>query len=155
MVQKSSLAFDKVSELDQMGILYQTESFLPACISLVHKLQYTSRDRDNSRHVRTHEKNSLRCVHRLGTIIQSIFRAQSAAGIRLNFWKWCGESRYPGALSPVMKTFVPPFLPTRLTAPGSPRMNIGQLWKVNNNRITSNFCALSPTWSEKNPRICL
>ena len=38
MVQKSSLAFDKVSELDQMGILYQTESFLTACISLVHKL---------------------------------------------------------------------------------------------------------------------
>ena len=37
MVQKSSLAFDKVSELDQMGILYQTESFLTACISLVHE----------------------------------------------------------------------------------------------------------------------
>ena len=37
MVQKSSLAFDKVSELDQMGILYQTESFLTACIYLVHK----------------------------------------------------------------------------------------------------------------------
>ena len=122
MVQKSSLAFVKVSELDQMGILYQTESFLPACISLVHKLQYTSRDRDNSRHVRTHEKNSLRCVRRLGTIIQSIFCAQSRAGIRLKFWKWSGESRYPAALSSVIKTFVPPFLPTRLTAPGSPRM---------------------------------
>ena len=122
MVQKSSLAFDKLSELDQMGILYQTESFLTACISLVHKLQQTSRDRDNSRHVRTHEKNSLRCVRRLGTIIQSIFCAQSGAGIRLNFWKWSGESRYPGALSSVMKTFVSPFLPTRLTAPGSPRM---------------------------------
>ena len=38
MVQNSSLAFDKVSELDQMGILYQTEGFLTACISLVHKL---------------------------------------------------------------------------------------------------------------------
>ena len=122
MVQKSSLAFVKVSELDQMGILYQTESFLTACISLVHKLQQTSRDRDNSRHVRTHEKNLLRCVRRLGTIIQSIFCAQSGAGIRLNFWKWSVESRYPGALSPVIKTFVPPFLPTRLTAPGSPRM---------------------------------
>jgi len=32
------LAFDKVSELDQMGIIYQTESFLTACISLVDKL---------------------------------------------------------------------------------------------------------------------
>ena len=29
------VAFDKVSELDQMGILYQTESFLTAYISLV------------------------------------------------------------------------------------------------------------------------
>ena len=38
MAQKSSLAFDKLSELDQMGMLYQTESFLTACISLVHKL---------------------------------------------------------------------------------------------------------------------
>ena len=37
MVQKSSLAFDKVSELDQMGILYRTERFLSACIYLVHK----------------------------------------------------------------------------------------------------------------------
>ena len=32
------------------------------------------------------------------------------------------ESQYLGALSPVMKTFVPPFLPTRMTAPGPPRM---------------------------------
>ena len=47
------------------------------------------------------------------TMIQNIFCAQAGAGIRLNFWKNFGESRYPGALSPV------------LTAPGSPRM--GQL----------------------------
>ena len=38
MVQKSSHAFDKVSEFDQIGNLYQTESFLTACISLVHKI---------------------------------------------------------------------------------------------------------------------
>ena len=43
--------------------------------------------RDNSRRVRTHEKNSGETVCRLGTIIQSIFCAQSGAGIRLNFWK--------------------------------------------------------------------
>ena len=43
--------------------------------------------RDNSRRVRTHEKNSGETVRRLGTIIQSIFCAQSGAGIRLNFWK--------------------------------------------------------------------
>ena len=41
MVQKSALAFDKVSELDQMGILYQTESFLTACISLVQAVIVT------------------------------------------------------------------------------------------------------------------
>ena len=91
-------------------------------MTTTHNLQQTSRDRDNSRHVRTHEKNLLRCVRRLGTIIQSIFCAQSGPGIRLNFWKWSVESRYPGALSPIIKTFVPPFLPTRQTAPGSPRM---------------------------------
>ena len=45
---------------------------------------------DNSRRVRTHEKNLGETVRRLGTIIQN--------------------------------TFVPPFLPTRLSAPGSPRM---------------------------------
>ena len=118
--------------------------------------------RDNSCRVRTHEKNSGETVRRLGTIIQSIFCAQSGAGIRLNFWKWSVESRYPGALSPklenfrpafspeptdspwvsedgifgngpegvgtqgifhpYLKIFVPPFLPNRLTAPGSPRM---------------------------------
>ena len=85
-----------------MGILYQTESFLTACISLVHepRMSQTSRDRDNSRRVRTHEKNSGETVRRLGTIIQSIFCAQSGADIHLNFWKELGESRYPGALSP-------------------------------------------------------
>ena len=38
--------------------------------------------RDNNRRVRTHEKNSGETVRRLGTIIQSIFCAQSGAGIR-------------------------------------------------------------------------
>ena len=38
MVQKSLLAFGRVSELNQMRILHQTESFLTASISLVRKL---------------------------------------------------------------------------------------------------------------------
>ena len=50
-------------------------------------MSQTSRDRDNSRRVRTHEKNSGETVWRLGTIIQSIFCAQSGTSIRLNFWK--------------------------------------------------------------------
>ena len=54
--------------------------------------------RDNSRRVRTHEKNSGDAVRWLGTIIQRFFCAQSGAGIRL-------------------KTFVTPILSTRLTAP--------------------------------------
>ena len=71
-----------------MGILYQTESFLTACISLaVWCMSQTSRDRNNSRRVRTREKNLGETVRRLGKKIQRIFCAQSGAGIRLNFWK--------------------------------------------------------------------
>ena len=76
----------------------------------------------NSRRVRTHEKNSGEAVRRLGTIIQSIFCAQSGASIRLTVWKWFGESRDQGLFRLCLKTFVAPFLPARLTAPGSPRM---------------------------------
>ena len=68
-------------------------------------MSQTSRDRDNSRRVRTHEKNSGETVRRLGTIIQSIFCAQSGASIRLTVWKWSGESRYPGAFPPVLENF--------------------------------------------------
>ena len=56
-----------------------------------------------------YEKNSGETVRRLGTIIQSIFCAQSGAGICLNFWKQFGESRYPGALLPVLANFRPAF----------------------------------------------
>ena len=58
-------------------------------------MSQTSRDRVNSYRVvyeltkRTHEKH----VRRLGTIIQSIFCAQSGASIHLTFWKWSGDSR--------------------------------------------------------------
>ena len=65
----------------------------------------TSRDRVNSRLVRTHEKNSGNAVNRLGTIIQSIFRAQSGASIRLAVWKWYDESRYQEAIPPVLDNF--------------------------------------------------
>ena len=50
-------------------------------------MSQTSRDRNNSRRVRTHEKNLGETVRRLGSKIQSIFCAQLGAGIRLNFWK--------------------------------------------------------------------
>ena len=74
-------------------------------------MKQTSRDRVNSRRVRTHEKNSGDAVRRLGTIIQSIFCAQSGASIRLTVWKWSGESRYPGALPPMLENFRRAFSP--------------------------------------------
>ena len=67
--------------------------------------------RHNTHRVRTHEKNSRETVRRLGTIIQSIFCAQSGASIHLTVWKWSGESRYPGALPPVLENFRRAFSP--------------------------------------------
>ena len=75
--------------------------------------------RDNSRFVRTHEKNSGDAVRRLGTIIQSIFCAQSGASIRLTVWKW-----YPGTFPPVLENFRRASSPARLTAPGSSTIDI-------------------------------
>ena len=80
-------------------------------------MNQTSRDRVNSRHVRTHEKNSGDAVRRLGTIIQRIFCAQSGASIRLTVWKWSGESRYPGALPPVLENFRRAFSPCPTDCP--------------------------------------
>ena len=70
-----------------------------------------SRDRDNSRRVRTQEENSGETVRRLGTIIQNIFCAQSGDSIRLTSWKWSGESLYQGAFPPVLKMFRRAFSP--------------------------------------------
>ena len=47
----------------------------------------------------------MKAVRRLGTIIQSIFCAQSGASNRLTVWKWSGESRYRGAFPPVFENF--------------------------------------------------
>ena len=45
------------------------------------------------------------CSPWLGTIRQSIFCAQSGAGNRLTVWKWSAESRYLGALPPMLENF--------------------------------------------------
>ena len=68
-------------------------------------MSQTSLDRVNSRRVRTHEKNLGDAVRRLGTIIQSIFGAQSGASIRLTVWKWSGTQ---GLFRLCLKTFVAP-----------------------------------------------
>ena len=60
-------------------------------------MSQTSCDRGNSCRARTHEKNSGETVHRLGTLIHSIFWAQSGTSILLTVWKWSGESQYPVA----------------------------------------------------------
>ena len=56
-----------------------------------------SHDRVSSCRVQTHEKNWGDAVHRLGTIIQSIFCASTR--LTIIFWKWSGESQYPGGSS--------------------------------------------------------
>ena len=79
--------------------------------------------RDNNSRVRTLEKNSGDAVRRLGTIIQSIFCAQSRASIRLTIWKWSGDSRYPGDFPPVFENARRAFSPDPTDYPGSPRMS--------------------------------
>ena len=74
-------------------------------------MSQTSRDRVNSRRVRTHEKNSGDGVRRLGIIIQSNFCAQSGASIRLTVWKWSGEGRNPGVFPPVLDNVLRAFSP--------------------------------------------
>ena len=90
-------------------------------------MSQTSRDRVNSRRVRTHEENSGETVRRLGTIIQNILSAQSGASIRLTFWKWSVRVGTQGLFRLCLKSFAAPFLPSRLTAPGSPRMIVSKL----------------------------
>ena len=105
--RQDSLVFGQTVFRNQMGILYQ----------ILWCMSQTNRHRNNSSRVRTHEKNSGETVRRLGTIIQSIFCAQSGAGIRLNFWKQLDESRYPGTLSPVLENFRPALSPDRTNCP--------------------------------------
>ena len=92
--------------------------FLTACISLVQ----TSRDRHNKRRVRAHEKNSGDTVRRLSTIIQSFFMPNQETAFAWPFVNGPAKVGTQGLFRPCLKTFVAPFLPARLTAPGSLRM---------------------------------
>ena len=78
--------------------------------------------RDNSRRVRTHEKNSGETVRQLGTIIQAFFVPNQEAASAWIFGNSSVRVGAQGLFCPYFQTFVSPFLPTRLTAPGSPRM---------------------------------
>ena len=103
----------------ELLLLIASETFFDSSVVpsfLVRKAWWTKQRtwqlwRDNSRRVRTHEKNWGDAVRRLGTIIQSIFCAQSGTSIPLTVWKWSGESRYPGAFPPVLENFCCAFSP--------------------------------------------
>ena len=86
--------------------------------------------RHNTRRARTHENNSRETGCRLGTIIQSIFCAQSGASIHLTVWKWSGESRYPGALPPVLENFRRAFSPGSTDCPWV--SEDGGIWNLGN-----------------------
>ena len=97
--------------------------------------------RENSRRVWTQEKNSGETVHRLGTIIQSIFLCPIRSRQPIDFFAGNSSVRVgtQRLFCPYLKTFVPSFLPTRLTAPGSPRMGEHQL-------SHTKFLSFAPTW---------
>ena len=84
--------------------------------------------RDNSRRVRTHEKNSGDAVRWLGTKIQRFFFVpnQEPASVWI-FGNGPVRVGTQGVFRPYLKIFVAPFLPARLTAPGSPRMMMFRL----------------------------
>ena len=56
-------------------------------------------------------KRTQEVLFRFGTIIQSIFSAQSEVNICLTVWKWSGESQYPGVLLPLLEFFRCAFSP--------------------------------------------
>ena len=56
-------------------------------------------------------KRTQEVLFRFGTIIQSIFSAQSEVNMCLTVWKWSGESQYPGVLLPLLEFFHRAFSP--------------------------------------------
>ena len=104
-------------------------------------MSQTSRDRVNSRRLQTHEKNSRDAVRRLGTIIESIFCAQSGASIRLTVWKWSGESRYLGVFPSVLENLRRAFSSGPTDPHPPPHRVSGDAIKVTKN--SSARCALS------------
>ena len=80
--------------------------------------------------LKTHESDSEVTLRRLVTITQKYFFAQSGVSIRGAVWKWSGETRFPGPLATSLENFrcydfCPVyFVSPRLTAPGSPRMEL-------------------------------
>ena len=85
--------------------------------------------RYNNRHIRTHESDSEVTVHRLGTIIQRIFSAQSGSQHSQKGLEMVWRESFPRGSFTFTKNFrhydfcLVYFVLPRLTAPGSPRMS--------------------------------
>ena len=70
---------------------------------------------------RTNTRKELkRCCLPIGHNNTKHFCDQSGAGIRLTVWKWYDESRYPGALPPVLEDFLRAFSPVPTDCPQVP-----------------------------------
>ena len=100
------------------------DSWLRAFLSCMNQ---TSRDRVNSCRVRTHENNSGDAVRRLSLIYKAFFVPNQEPAFAWPFGNGPVRVGIQGLFRLCLKTFVAPFLPARLTAPGSPRM----LWLLN------------------------
>ena len=72
-------------------------------VPLAHKTLVNEMDKYGETKAVVYElmKRTQETLFRFGTIIQSIFCAQSGANICSTIWKWSGESQYPRVLLPV------------------------------------------------------
>ena len=127
----------------------QCIKLLPLCVNDEHKLNegwqsFLLLKRQvfwisPSRRVRTHEKNSGETVHRLGSIYNTkhFFVPNKEPAFAWIFGNSSVRVGTQGLFRPYLKTFDAPFLRTRLTAPGSPRMVKSQKTPEKESRVLS------------------
>ena len=74
-------------------------------VPLAHKMLVNETDKFGETTAVVYElmKRTQEMLFRFGTIIQSIFCAQSGANICSTVWKWSGESQYPRVLPSVLE----------------------------------------------------
>ena len=114
-VVSSSLYFWKSVFSFRVDSILKWRVYIKQKVSWLHAflwcMSQTSRDRDNSRRVRTHEKNSGETVRRLGTMIQSIFlcpiRSQHSLD-RLEMVRWESVPRGFSAVLENLRRAFPP-----------------------------------------------
>ena len=74
-------------------------------VPLAHKTLVNETDKCGETTAVVYElmKRTQKMLFQCGTIIQSIFCAQSGANICSTVWKWSGESQYPRVHPPVLE----------------------------------------------------